>query len=123
MTMDRAALVARAKSLATPVVSCVAARIRPDHLIRDASRDELLALVIVLAEAADPVRLRLVTEAVEDGRDFTERDVLLRKAHSRVNALQASGQPVPLKLGVLESEYQAGVRARRGADSGGRYAA
>jgi len=64
---QRAALIARAKSLAIPVASCVAARLRPDHLLRDASRDELAALVIVLAEAADPVVLREVVKAQDDG--------------------------------------------------------
>lgn len=68
--MDRArrlALIARAKRLAVPVASCVAASVRPDHLLRDASRDELAALVIVLAEGSDPVRLREVCRAGDDG--------------------------------------------------------
>jgi hypothetical protein len=62
----RTALIAKAKSLAIPVASCVAASIRPSRLLEGRSRDELMALVIVLAEAVDPVRLREVVSA-EDG--------------------------------------------------------
>lgn len=66
---DRAVLIATAKRLAIPVASCVAASIRPDHLLSARSRDELMALVIVLAEAAHPVRLREVVQAGDDGLD------------------------------------------------------
>ena len=51
---------ARALDLAVPVASCAAAGVRLGHLLADASRDELLALVGVLAAAVDPVRLRTV---------------------------------------------------------------
>lgn len=64
---DRDALIARAKALAIPVASCVAASIRPDHLLSVRSRDELMALVIVLAEATHPVRLREAVRAGDDG--------------------------------------------------------
>ena len=37
---DRARLIARAKALAVPVASCVAARLRPDHLRRGLTEDE-----------------------------------------------------------------------------------
>ena len=111
--IDRAALMARARSLAIPVHSCVSARIRPDHLIgpEAASRDELAALVILLAEAVDPARLRAVVAASEDGPDFTDEDVRLREAHRQVNALRRAGRPVPLRLGALDSRYRMKRRA------------
>jgi hypothetical protein len=111
--IDRAALMARARSLAIPVHSCVTARIRPDHLIgRDAaSRDELAALVILLAEAADPVRLRAVVNATEDGPDVTDGELRLREGHAQVNALRRAGRPVPLALRVLDSQYRRGREA------------
>lgn len=98
--------IARAKRLATPVTSCVAARIRPDHLIGDATWEELYALVVVLAEAADPVALRAVVSATEDSPDVTDRDVLLMKAHAHAVALRKEGLPVPLRVRVLDSEYR-----------------
>lgn len=65
---QRTALITRAKQLAVPVASCVAASIRPDHLLRDVTDPAvLLALITVLAEAADPVRLREVVKADDGG--------------------------------------------------------
>ena len=49
---------ARALDLAVPVASCAAAGIGTGHLTDGASRDELLALVEILAVAADPVAVR-----------------------------------------------------------------
>lgn len=120
--IDRAALMARARSLAIPVHSCVTARIRPDHLIGEeaASRDELAALVILLAEAADPARLRAVVNATEDGPDVTDEELRLRTAHAQSGVLRRAGQPVPLRLRLLDSEYRRG-RPRNG--GGGRRAA
>lgn len=76
---DRDALIARAKRLAVPVASRVAARIHPGHLIGDLSREELLALVVVLAEAADPVTLRTVAQASEDGPEAATVSVMPRQ--------------------------------------------
>lgn len=104
---DRDSLIARAKRLATPVVSSVAANIRPDHLIGDASREQLAALVVVLAEAADLVKLRAVVEATEDGPDLTDRDVLLRAAHAHAIALRRLGEPVPARVRMMDNEYRA----------------
>lgn len=72
----RIALIAAAKSAAVPVASCVAARVPPDHLLEGRSWEELAALVIVLAEAADPVRLRAITEEPEDGRQHVSGEAL-----------------------------------------------
>jgi hypothetical protein len=67
----RAALIARAKLKAGPIASCVAASIRPDHLLADVDPEDLTdllkALVVVLAEGADPVRLRDACAAGSDG--------------------------------------------------------
>lgn len=68
---DRAAFLARAKLKAGPIASCVAASIRPDHLFADVAPEDLtpllMALVVVLAEGADPVRLREACRAGDDG--------------------------------------------------------
>ena len=113
-TAQRAALIARAKSLATPVVSCVAASIRPSHLLAGASRDELMALVVVLAEAADHGRLREVTEAPGDtGMPPPDRRDVLRRAHAEYQRLLRGGQPVPRRVRVLESEYRQSNKRRR----------
>lgn len=107
--MTRAArddLISWAKRRAVPVASCVAARIRPDHLIGDATRKELLALVLVLAEAADPVTLRAVVGASEDGPDITDEDVRLLKAHAHAEALRKAGMPLPVQVRALDSEYR-----------------
>lgn len=111
--MNAAAPLDRAKSLAIPVASCVAARIRPDHLIGNASWEELAALVVVLAEAADPVRLRAVVDAREDGPDITDRDVMLRKAHAHAVALRKAGMAVPVRVRALDNEYRERCRELR----------
>ena len=82
MTLDRRdALVAAAKARATAVVSCVHARLSPSHILGKCTRDDLQALVIVLAEAADPAVLRAVVAATEDGPVVTDLMVRLRRAH------------------------------------------
>lgn len=103
---SRSAAVAVAKSKAVPVASCVAARLRPDHLgLRQMSQDELIALVLVLAAAADPVALRAVVAAPDDGYpDASERN--LKAAHAECNRLRAAKQPVPTRVALLEAEYQ-----------------
>ncbi len=103
---ERAALVSRAKSLAGPVASCVAARVRTDHLLSGLSWDELAALVVVLADAADPVWLREVTVSGDDEPPLSKREVLLRKAHARAVALRAAGMEVPAEVRLLDSEYR-----------------
>ena len=102
------ALIVAAKRLAVPVASCVAARIRPDHLLAGKSWDELRALVVVLADAVDPVRLRAVVEAGEGGPAVTDRDVQLRKAHAEAVRLREAKLEVPFQVRVLDSEYRAG---------------
>lgn len=101
----RAALIARAKSLAGPVASCVAARVRTDHLLSGLSWDELAALVVVLADAADPVWLREVT-AADDGPSPSKQEVLLLRAHARAESLRKAGMEVPTEVRLLDSEYR-----------------
>lgn len=62
----RAHLVACAKSVAVPVASCVAASVPPAHLLDAMTRDELAALVVVLAEAADHDRLGEIVSASDE---------------------------------------------------------
>ena len=110
MTPDaRAALIAAAKRKAIPVASCVAARISPDHLkLREMGVDGLLALVLVLAAAADPVALRAVVGTPDDGYpDAAERN--LRAAHAECNRLRAAGEVIPTRVRLLEAEYQRSV--------------
>ncbi len=103
----RAALIARAKSAAIPVSSCVAARISPAHVIGGMTRDELAALVIVLAEAADPVRLRVVAQAVDDGApDLTDLDLRYRAAHAEAQRLRSARLPVPNGVRALDNAYR-----------------
>lgn len=65
----RAELMARVKRIARPFANAVTQR--SEHhvglLTAGMSRDELCALAVILAEAADPELLRLVTEADDDG--------------------------------------------------------
>lgn len=103
---ERAALTATAKSKAIPVASCVAARIPPAHIVGDMTRDELLALVIVLAEAVDTATLRAVVQAVD--YDYTPADPAARQrvAHAEAVRLRAAHQPVPLVIRHLDSAYR-----------------
>ena len=103
---DAAALITKAKALATPVTSCIAASLRPDHLLSGCTWDEMAALVVVLAESADLTRLRAVVEATEDGPVVTGQDVMLRKAHAEVERLRRDDMAVPARLMRLEREYQ-----------------
>lgn len=102
---QRTQLIGRAKSLAVPVASCVAARVPPDHLLQARTWDELAALVIVLAEAADPLRLRAVTASHEDGDPRLSVDVL-REAHRIHSQLRQAGVEVPPRIAGLERMYQ-----------------
>jgi hypothetical protein len=112
----RSALIARAKRAAVPVASCVAASISPAHIVGGMSRDELLALVVVLAEAADPVRLRTVVQAADDGLPgVTDLELQYRAAHAEAVRLRTAGLPVPLAVRALDSAYR---RSREQADRG-----
>ena len=107
---------ARALDLAIPVASCAAAGIRATHLLADASRDELLALVGILAAAADPVRLRTaIRHPGEAAMSPEARTETLRRAHAAFTRLTRAGLPIPYDLRVLDSEYQADVKRRRAA--------
>jgi len=105
---------ARALDLAVPVASCAAAGVGFGHLLDDASPEEVLALVAVLAAAVDPVRLRTVIrhpgEAVEPPEVRMET---LRRARAEQVRLTRAGRPVPYEIRVLDSEYQVEVRRRR----------
>jgi hypothetical protein len=104
MTLDE--LSAWARSRALPVAACVTGKVRPDHLIGEASREELAALVFVLAAAADQAKLRALVAAGGDGRLLpTDRALMLRTAHTEAQRLRRGHQEVPRRLGLLEREY------------------
>jgi hypothetical protein len=110
----KAALITRAKAVAIPVASCVAARLRPDHLLPSLSRAELMALVIVLAEAADPAVLR---EVVHAEGDMAAGPVPLGGyTEGRKNAVKVKDYAV-LRMdgcGVGEAAVRLGVTKRTG---------
>ena len=114
---DRAALIARAKSLAGPVAACVAGDVSPDMLLADCTWDDLAALVVVLAESVSGVRLRAVVAAQDDdsGPVAGIRDLVLRRAHAEASRLRRldPGCVLPERVGLLESEYQRHQWARR----------
>lgn len=102
----RAALISWAKRNAVPVHSCVTASLRPDHLIGEASPEQLAALVAVLAAAADPARLRQVTEAPGDVIPVArDRGYVLRYARKEAARLRRAHEPVPREIRRLELEY------------------
>ena len=109
----RATLIAWAKRKAVPVTSCVNAGICPEHLLEGASGHELAALVIVLAAAADPVRLREVLAAGDDGTPAGVAEEALKWAHAEVRRLRDAGQPIPAALARLEHRYQGQSRVAR----------
>ena len=115
--MDAVSLIEQAKGRAAPVHSCVRARVKPGHLIgTDTGVEELLARVVVLAEVADPRRLADLVKQPGDEGLAVGRDALLQAAHAHVWRLRQDKQPVPLRLGLLENEYQAGRKAKRSAE-------
>lgn len=120
----RAALIAQAKSRAVPVASCVTAGLRPDHLLSERTWEELAALVIVLAAAADHTKLAAIVAEPDDGKPLPgTREMALRKAHAEVTRLRNHSLPVPQRLLVLEREYQrlhprAGRQAARASTEG-----
>lgn len=119
----RAALIARAKAKAIPVASCVAASLRPDHLFADVAPEDLegilKALVVILAEAADPGVLRaVVSVSDDDGRpDLSRHQARLRKAHTEVVQLRKARKPVPERLRVLDNAYRLGQKKARADDA------
>jgi len=109
---DRTALIVRAKQLALPVVNCVRADIRYGHLTAGLSREELLALVTVLADCASPERLAVVTRAPGD-LGMPPDPEALRRAHAERVRLMRAGLPVPHRVRALDGQYRADVRRRR----------
>lgn len=91
----------RARSIAIPVAACAAASIPPAHLLAGCTREDIVALVTILGKAADPVQVRAIVAGVTD-----PRDLVLRRAHVEATRLRARGEPIPVRLGYLEAEYQ-----------------
>lgn len=112
----RNALIIRAKGLAIPVASCVRAQLQPGHLLNNLTREELLALIVVLADCSSPRRLRAVTQAPGDeGLPVEDRQAMLRAAHAEYTRLLRVKQPIPGKLRLLNSEYRRVNKERRAA--------
>ena len=111
---ERSALISHAKRIAVPVTSCVAANLAPAHLLAGLSRDELLALVVVLADCAEPGRVRAVVAAEDDGRPSPSgHDLRLRAAHREFERMRVAYEDPPVWLRRLEAQYQAMSSARR----------
>lgn len=111
---QRRAFIIAAKRLAIPVASCVRADLRFDHLTSNQSRDGLLALITVLAECADPVKLKAVTKAPGDeGMPPVDREDVLRAAEAEYKRLIRAKLPVPSRVRVLKAEYCRNNRQRR----------
>jgi hypothetical protein len=111
---QRASLIAWAKRKAVPVTSCVNAGICPEHLLEDATEAQYAALVIVLAAAVDPVRLRTVLAAEDDGTPAEVTEEALKWAHAEVRRLREAKRPIGGALTRLEWRYQEQSRATRG---------
>lgn len=111
---EREALIVRAKRLAVPVASCVRAGVSFGHLIDGLSAAELLALVTVLGECADPVRLKAVTAAPGDtGMPPESRESVLRRANAEYERLCRAGLDVPYEVRLLRNEYRRECKLRR----------
>jgi hypothetical protein len=122
---DRAAAIAAAKRKACAVVNCVAAKnARGVSLHLGGLPAEVAALVLVLAEAADPARLAAVCAAVDDGtpadqprgaESDSERLERLRVARNTRDRLRAAGEPVEARTEADAREYaRLRKRAQRG---------
>ena len=95
----------------------MAAGIGTGHLLDGLSRDELAALVNLLALAAstDPVRLRAVVTAGDGVTPaMISREVLLRRGHAEAVRLRKAKQEVPAHIRVLDSEYREARRVKSG---------
>ena len=115
---DYEALVVRAKRIVAPVVNCVQAGIRIGHLTQALSREDLLALIAVLADCADHERVRAVTSAPGDlGMPPAGREDVLRAAHAESMRLYRADLPVPFQVRVLDGQYQQ-YRARKARAAG-----
>lgn len=115
---DRESLIGMAKRAATPVASCVAARVAPAHIIGDMTRAELKALVIVLAEAVDHALLRTVVETGDGGAaggGGPGEPARLRAAHAEAGRLRRDGMVVPTSIRILDNAYHEALRAARAA--------
>ena len=109
---ERAALIAWAKRKAVPFHSRVNAGIRVDDLMEDATEARYAALAVVLAAAVDPVRLRQVLAAEDDGTPAEVQEEALRWAHAEVQAMRQRHEPVPVVLEQLERKYQREAKQR-----------
>jgi hypothetical protein len=112
----------RALDLAIPVASCAGAGVGTGHLLASLSREELEALVDVLALAASysPVRLRALIGAW-DGMTpdlYGSEEERLRAAHAAFRRLDRAGLPVPLELRDADSRYREMLRRRKSAATG-----
>lgn len=110
---ERAEWIAWAKRKAVPFHSRVNAGIRLDDLMEDATEARYAALAVVLAAAVDPVKLRQVLAAEDDGTPVEVREEALRWAHAEVRRLREAGRPIPALLARLEHQYQERSRAAR----------
>jgi hypothetical protein len=106
---DRTELIAAAKQTALPAARCVAAGVRLDHLLNGKTWHELAALLTVALEAVDHEKLNALVQLPGDEGLTPEslREAMLRRAHAEVWRLRGAGEEIPLKLGLLENEYQA----------------
>ena len=108
---------ARALDLAIPIASCASAGVGSAHLTEGLSREEMAALVDVLALAAsyDPVRLRAIV-AAGDGMTpalYGTEEERLRAAHAAMRRAGRAGLPVSLELTAADGRYRAMVRRNR----------
>ena len=110
---QRASLIAWAKRKAVPVTSCVNAGVCPEHVLEDATEARYAALVVVLAAAVDPVRLRAVLAAEDDGTPAEVTEDALKWAHAEVARMREAKRPITGALARLEWRYQELRRAAR----------
>ena len=117
---DRAALIARAKRAAVPVVNLVGVSIPPARVLGRLTEAEKDALIIILAEAADHTRLRVIVATDDDGRpepiapvDAGDLPRRLRQAHTEASRLRRAGEKVPDAVRKLDNAYHDALKAKR----------